>query len=45
MMTNEMKLLLLEARRNTLEAKGPHNNAIVKKLDRRIRLLKNSTKN
>ena len=38
-MTKEQKLFALEARKNTLEAKGSHNNAIVKKLTRKIRQL------
>ena len=38
-MTKEQKLFALEARKNTLEAKGSHNNAIVKKLIRKIRQL------
>ena len=41
-MTKEMKLNLLVARKNTLEAKGSHNNAIVKKLNRKIRQLSKS---
>jgi hypothetical protein len=41
-MTKEMKLNMLIARRNTLEGKGPHNNAIVKKLNRKIRQLSKS---
>ena len=38
-MSKEMQLRMLIARRDTLEAKGTHNNAIVKKLNRKIRQL------
>lgn len=34
-MTKEQQIKLYEARRNVLEARGTHNNAIVKKLDRK----------
>lgn len=38
-MTKEQQIKLYEARRNVLEARGTHNSAIVKKLDRKIRNL------
>lgn len=39
-MTTQQKLYALEARRNTLEARGTHNNALVKKAERQIRKYK-----
>ena len=39
-MTIEQKIFALEARKNTLEARGSHNNALVKKAERQIRKYK-----
>ena len=39
-MTIEQKIFALETRKNVLEARGPHNNAIVKKAERQIRKFK-----
>lgn len=44
-MTIEQKIIALEARRNTLEAKGPQNNALVKKANRQIRKYKKMLEN
>ena len=38
-MTKEQIILQLESRKNLLESRGPHNNAIVKKLIRKIKNL------
>ena len=38
-MTKEQQISMLEARKNNLESKGTHNNAIVKKLIRKIKNL------
>lgn len=39
-MTKEQIILQLETRKNILESRGSHNNAIVKKVERQIRNLK-----
>ena len=44
-MTIEQKIFALEARRNTLEARGSHNNALVKKAERQIRKYKKILEN
>ena len=36
-MTTEQKIFALKTRKNVLEAKGSHNNALVKKAERQIR--------
>ena len=41
----ELKLMLLKARAAMLEQRGPHNNAIVAHIKRRIRNIENSTAN
>ena len=38
-MTNEQKILMLKQRRALLEARGTHNNKLVAKIDRQIRVL------
>lgn len=38
-MTKEQQIFMLEIRKNLLESKGPHNNAIIKKVIRKIKNL------
>lgn len=40
-MTKELKMLLLEIRINLLSNRGPHNNSIVRKMQRKLRQLNN----
>ena len=44
-MTIEQKIFSLQARKNTLEARGSHNNALVKKAERQIRKYKKILEN
>ena len=44
-MTIEQKIFSLQARKNTLEARGSHNNALVKKAERQIRKYKKLLEN
>lgn len=44
-MTIEQKISALEARKNTLEARGMHNAALVKKATRQIRKYKRMLEN
>ena len=38
-MNNEQKILILKQRRALLESRGPHNDKLVAKINRRIRAL------
>jgi hypothetical protein len=44
-MTVQQKIAMLESRKNVLEARGSHNNAIVKKTIRQIRKLQKLSSN
>lgn len=44
-MTIEQKIFALEARKNTLEARGSHNKALVNKAERQIRKYKKILEN
>lgn len=41
-MNNEQKILILKQRKALLESRGPHNNRLVAKIDRKIRVLENN---
>lgn len=41
-MNNEQKILILKQRKALLQSRGPHNDRLIAKIDRKIRVLENN---